>query len=214
MKFLVELWKKLKNIPWERKSIRVSILLLLSVSLCLWDHSLYCPAQIPDIVFQCVMYTYRYDEQKTKQYYVCEITFIDRYGKCYYSDDPSVCNGFDGNNEDFINAYKAGELDGKITLCNSCSGNEVRKRYRKIYKQARKGTIQIIPYGGLTMEMSYPHLVWYGLYFDESGEMQSVILHEKRPGYGELTNDKQANQTYGWCNEIMGEKECYGQMLP
>lgn len=195
--------------PFCEKNYRVLVIILLVLSLVVgllkYNNIIGKPPEMPDIVFLCIMHDYKN--------HVHEITFIDRYGECYYSNDPYVCNGFD-EIKDFIKAYKAGEIEDKIKLCGSCSSNEVMKRFRKMYRQVKNRNICIIPYGGLTIQMFYPNFDWYGLYFDESGEIRYVRIHDKRPGYEEVTNDRQVNQTYEWCNAIMGEKEGYGPLLP
>lgn len=200
MKFRTKMWEKFKGTFLKRKLVRMLVLLFLSGLVCLSDNSLYDPSRIPDIVFVCK----NYDEVRKE---VCEITFIDKYGECYYSDDPYVCSNY---LEDLINAYKAGEIEDKIQLRGSCSRNAVIKRYRKMYKMFKKKKIRIIaPNPGRL----YPCVLtnqwnWYCLYFNEFEEVQCYVFHTKK--FGDTiysTDNKQANRIYEWCEEVVGEME-------
>lgn len=170
-------------------SILVLVIILLKYNGIIGNSS-----EMPEIVFVCD----KYDLQGKP----CEITFMDKYGKSYYSDDPYVCNILYG---DLINAYKSGKLEGKIKPCGSCSRNEVIKRYRQVFRNAEN--IRMLPYLGYTNEQSLPRWDWEVLYFDESGEIQRVDLHADYPGYEAETNNKQANRIYEWCKEVMGKME-------
>lgn len=132
MKFLVEMWKKCKGFFLKRRMVRISVMLLLSGAICLCDNNLYCP-QMPEIVFICTKYDAQYEP--------CKTVFIDKYGKCYCSNNKYVCESYISDFANIINAYKSGEIEDKIKLYGSCSRNEVIKRYRQMHKQAKKQII-------------------------------------------------------------------------
>lgn len=200
MKILVDMWEKCKEILWNRKLVRMLLMLFLAWAVCLLDSHLCYPSRIPDIVFVCT----NYDEVRRE---VCEITFMDKYGKCYYSDDPYVCNIY---KRDLINAYKAGEIEDKIQFRGSCSRNAVIKRYRKIYRTFKKKGIRIFDaaLGRLWPNVLTNQYDWLWLYFDESGEVQVSSFHTRKFGHTYYTTfNVQVNRIYEWYEDMLGKME-------
>ena len=184
---------KLSHLKKRLIFIVASLAVVLTVILLYEDGMIGSIPQMPEIVFICTKY---YD-----QYEPCSTVFIDKYGKCYCLDDEN----YDYDN--IVDAYKSGKIKEKIKLCGSCSRNEVIKRYRQMCKQAKKEKIYVIPYISILMiQENYPEWKWRGLYFDNAGEIQYVLLHNSlTPGYEEETNNKQINRIYEWCKDIMGD---------
>lgn len=198
MKFLIKMWEKCKENSMKRKLLRILVVLFLAGAVCLLNSHFCYPSRIPDIVFVCT----NYDEVQKE---VCEITFMDKYGKCYYSDDPYVCNIY---KRDLINAYKAGEIEDKIQFRGSCSRNVVIRKYRKMYRVVKKKRVSISYPGFLWPCVLTNQYDWLWLYFDGSGEVHYSVFHTKKFGHDyHSTNNKQVNRIYEWCEDIMGQME-------
>lgn len=198
MKLFNKMGKKCKETFLQRKLIRAWILFFLAGMVCLLDNKLCYPPQIPDIVFVCT----KYDEVKKE---ICEIIFIDQYGTCYYSDDPYVCSR---DHKELMNAYKTKKIEDKIKLRGSCSRKELIRKYRKIYRIFKKKKISTASNGGLWPCVLTVQWDWHWLYLDASGEVNCSVLHTKKFGDAYYsTNNKQVNQIYEWCEDIMGEME-------
>lgn len=199
MKFLIKMWEKCKENSMQRKLVRMLVMLFLSGAVCLLDGHFCYPPRIPDILFVCT----NYDEVRKE---VCEIIFMDKHGKCYYSDDPNICSSY---HEDLINAYKAGEIKDKIQSHGSGSRNAAIKRYRKMYKIFKKKKKSLNSPIDLR---SWPSVLtnqwdWHWLYYDGdgSGKVQCFVFYTKKFGTDYYsTNNKQVNQIYEWCEDIMG----------
>lgn len=190
--------------PFLKQHYRVFGMLLLVLGLAVgWliYSNILEKTPMPDIVFICI----KYDEL---QHEPSEITFMDKYGNCYWSDDSDVVGeGF--YSKIFCKEYREGKIADKIKLCKSCNRYEVIRKYR----QMRKIPKRIAKSGGLSTNRilyeryivggSPTEQVLEGVYFNEYRETEGITIKEKHVKYEEVINDWQGDRIYEWYNDIM-----------
>ena len=147
-------------------------------------------SQIPDIVFlNTVMYVKSTDEDVTQS----AITFYDKNGNHYTCTDAYVCSlRFD----QLVQEYTEGKLADKISYHTSCDVRELKENYYRLCKLSE-----------VEVEIIYPEMgpdvlandeAWYGLYYDQDGNLQSLLIHERNAHGDHYASDERANEIYEW----------------
>lgn len=146
------------------------------------------PSQMPGIVFMFIQWV-------SPDYDRGNIGFYDRNGQYYISEDQEVCSM---RLEELIRAYEAGELEGRIIRSSTiCDADELFENYHKLCEVSKNEALEIV------YPLEVPAVVsditdWYGIYYDEKGELQMLVIHRKEYDLYFDTNDKQANEIYEW----------------
>lgn len=149
---------------------------------------------MPDIVF---MNTVDYNDNSNGH----ALTFYDKSGNYYTSDDEYVCTL---SYKELINEYKAGSLNDKITFHTSCDVSGLYDNYKKLCNAVQSGDCSIV----------YPEIMpcvedsiyrWYGIYYDKNGEPEITVIH-KRECMTELESDNETvNEVYNWYIQTFSE---------
>ena len=139
---------------------KISVILLLCILFCLTG----CNRQgdkkegsyaMPEIVF---MNTVDYNDGKG----VSAITFYDRLGNHYISEDEAVCHM---SYKELVTEYAAGNLEGKIELHTSCEVQELYANYEKLCEAVAAGDCEIeCPEALPDVESNICN--WSGLYYN------------------------------------------------
>lgn len=155
------------------------------------------PSQMPDIVF--VEYLSRADSPDDGGP-LSEITFLDKEGNFYTSDDFSVCGlTFAALVADFA----AGKIDDKITrLEKTVPVEDIFERYQIICEISVHKDYALETPGTMPAILS-DRMTWYGLYYDQTGALQSIKLHENRQMTDISANDERANEIYAWFDGLV-----------
>ena len=149
------------------------------------------PSQMPDIVFFNII---NYIESTQDVEYESAMTFYDKNGNHYISDDSYVIGL---KYEELISEYAAGELDDKITFHTTCDVDELFENYRKLCEVSKNKEFGILYPEAVPAVMANKEY-WYGLYYDKTGALQPVKIHEKGEGGHYESNDDRANEIYDW----------------
>lgn len=144
------------------------------------------PAQMPDIVF---MNTITDSDDSYKL-----ITFYDKNGNQYTSTDTYVCSlGY----KKLVNAYVEGDLADKITFHANCDVNQIYDNYKKLLEVSQRKDYQIV-YPEMLPDVEDSIYQWYGIYYDENGQLSILELHRKERMVHLEANDERANEIYDW----------------
>ena len=147
-------------------------------------------SQLPDIVF---MNTIMYAETSNDDEPESGITFYDKNGNHYISTDEYVCSL---DFEQLVQEYAEGKLSEKICYHTTCEIEELVKNYDKLCKLSEDGFEIVRPESGPDVLANYE--VWYGLCYDQDGNLQVIKIHE-RDGHGDhYADDEQVNEIYEW----------------
>ena len=147
------------------------------------------PSEMPEIVF---LNENDYRDVAEDGGKLCAITFYDKFGNHYISEDPYVCSL---PYAELVKEYAAGNLDDKLEYLMSCDVDEIFENYKKLCQLSRSKTLVMDYPEQVTQEESYRRY-WYGLYYDKNGEIQKILLHEYGMGTDYYTNDKRADEIY------------------
>lgn len=157
-------------------------------------HTVNDPSQMPDIVFMNICDYTEISEEGDEQY---AITFYDKNGNHYVSDDSYGSYICSLKYEELISEYAAGNLDDKITFHTTCDVNELFENYRKLCEVSKNEDYEIL-YPEAVPAVESIKIKWYGLYYDKKGELHTLQIHEKRYGEDFESNDERANEIYNW----------------
>lgn len=147
-------------------------------------------SKLPDIVF---INTITYAETSNEEEPQLGITFYDKNGNHYVSTDAYVCSL---DFQQLVQEYAAGKLSEKISYHTSCDIEELVENHDKLCKLSEDGVEIVYPESGPDVLANYE--VWYGLYYDQSGNIQALKIHEK-DGHGDhYADDEQVNEIYEW----------------
>ncbi|MDE6775049.1 MAG: hypothetical protein K2J37_01895 [Ruminococcus sp.] len=129
------------------------------------------------------------------------VQFIDRDGSIYciqdISEDSEVQSyGITQIYEDF----KSGKLDDKKTG-KSCGKSEIDDNFNRLCEVCSDENYSIV-YPDSMPDVEYDSVSWYGCYYDKSGELRIIVLHESE-GVGLDSNNETANGIYSWFNGIL-----------
>lgn len=157
--------------------------------------------QMPEIIFTC--YT---DNSELSEYGELpdEMTFLDRNGNMYFTDDPWVCGmGYQKRLEEFA----AGNLDDRIRLVGSCDTDELLDKCKLLAKAAANREYEIVlPEIGINALTE--RVTWNGFYYGRDGEICDIILHEGYREDSHFANDDRATEIYVWY-ETLSEVKPY-----
>ena len=123
------------------------------------------------------------------------ITFYDKEGNHYTSDDAYVCSlPF----EQLLQEFENGTIADKICYHTSCDPEELLDNYNKLCSLSQDEFEIIHP--DLTLDVEANEEYWYGLYYDQDGNLQYLILHERDANQGGdlYADDSRANEIYEW----------------
>ncbi len=146
-------------------------------------------SQMPDIVFLNIV-----DYTKVRDDVDYAMTFYDKNGVHYTTRDPYVLGlSF----QELVEEYRAGNLDDKITYHMTCDVDELLENYQKLCKVSGDWRLELV-YPEAIPQVEKRETTWYGLYYDMSGNIKSVVLHKKDAAGDVDTNNKTANEIYDW----------------
>ena len=152
------------------------------------------PSQMPDIVFMSIVDYTEIMQEGEMQY---AITFYDKNGNHYVSDDSYGSYICGLQYEELVGQYAAGELDDKIILHTTCDVDELFENYKKLCEVSQNKDYEIL-YPEAVPAVESIKIKWYGLYYDKSGELHVLEIHEKQYGMDFEANDERANEIYDW----------------
>lgn len=152
------------------------------------------PSQMPDIVFFNVI---NYKASASDGHYESAMTFYDKNGNHYVTDTAYGSYICGLKYEDLISEYAAGNLDDKIAYHTSCDVNELFENYQKFCEVSQNKDYEIM-YPEAIPAVEANEEFWYGLYYDEAGELHSLKIHERGAGGNYEANDERANEIYDW----------------
>ncbi len=146
--------------------------------------------EMPDIVFMNIITYSEYSKTEKDS----AITFYDKNGNHYTSDDQTVCSlSF----EDLQKKYADGELKDKIKLHSSCDVNELNENFQKLLELSNNKKLEII-YPEVFPDVEADRFAWYGFYYDDKDKLQYLILHKREYTIDLNANDEKANEIYQW----------------
>lgn len=177
------------------------IILLMTLILCACGkegdnvaHTINDPSQMPDIVFFDII---NYKASAPDGKYESAITFYDKNGNHYVSDDTYGSYICGLKYEELISEYATGNLDDKIIFHTTCDVNELFENYQKLCELSRNKDYGIL-YPEAVPAVEANEILWYGLYYDKSGELHALKIHERGAGGDYESNDERANEIYNW----------------
>ena len=149
--------------------------------------------EMPPIVFLCRTAYYSTNFQ-AEGYPGSDIEFWDNRGNKYYSDASGVC---DLSYVELCDKHEKGELNEFLELKKTCDSDEVYEKYKQLMEVVQNEEFAIIT------ERLYPEAMtdliwWYGLYYDENGDLSIIILQQYRRMKTEYANDKNAVEICEW----------------
>ena len=149
---------------------------------------------MPDIVFMNIVDYTEIAQEGEMQH---AITFYDKSGNHYVSDDSYGSYICGLQYEELLGQYAAGELDDKIILHTTCDVDELFENYKKLCEVSQNKEYEIL-YPEAVPAVESIKIKWYGLYYDKSGELHVLEIHEKQYGMDFEANDERANEIYDW----------------
>lgn len=147
-------------------------------------------SQLPEIVF---MNTIRYVEAYSSEGPKSAMTFYDKNGNHYVSTDEYVCSLLF---EQLVREYAEGKLSDKISFHTSCDVEELLENYNKLCQLVGDGFEIVHPEMG--PDVLANHEIWYGLYYDQEGNIQFVEIHERNEHGDHYADDERVNEIYEW----------------
>ena len=141
---------------------------------------------LPNIVFFNVI---DYYGEETEQ----AITFYDNKGNHYASSDAYVCSL---ELQQLLTEFAEGKLNGKIEYHTSCNIEELMDNYQKLCSLGKAGCH--IEYPDYSLDIEADRITWYGIYYDQNGELEVVLLHERNAEGDHFADDERANEIYRW----------------
>ena len=141
---------------------------------------------LPDIVFFNVIDYYGSENEQA-------ITFYDSKGNHYTSTDSYVCHL---DLQSLVTEYGEGKLVDKINYHTSCDIDELLDNYSKLCELGKDGC-QIV-YPNITLDYEADRFEWYGLYYDQNGKLDHVLLHVRNAEGDHFADDERANEIYRW----------------
>ena len=182
------------------KKIMVSMLLAGAlVTGCRTDRSTVSQKQVvktelPPVVFlKCVSFADISEEGAPK----ASVSFFSKDGSHYISGDETLSAMY----PNIIAAeFEKGSLQEHIKLHTQCEPDELKEEYLKVSNVLTSGDFQIIdPAEGPDVEADT--VIWYGVYYDESGALQYRLIH-KTDAIGEhISDNNDLNEVYAWLSE-------------
>ncbi len=149
------------------------------------------PSQMPSIVFivECDYSQILPSEQKPYAMH-----FYDKNGNYYGTDNWEI---YKMSFEELVKAFENGELEDEITRSSqTCNVDELFVNYQKLCEVSKNKELKIV-YPEAVPAVEASRICLYGLYYDEEGELQKLMIHENAET-SFYTNDKQANEIYEW----------------
>ena len=147
-------------------------------------------SQLPDIVF---FNTIMYLEFSGDGIPESAITFYDNQGNHYTSTDEYVCTL---PIEKLVREYAEGTLADKISFHTSCDAEELLENYNKLCEVSEDG-FKII-YREIGPDVIANLEYWYGLYYDENGNIRCVEIHKRDEHGDHYADDERVNEIYEW----------------
>lgn len=157
-------------------------------------HTINDPSQMPDIVFFNII---NYKASAPDGEYESAMTFYDKNGNHYVSDNSYGSYICGLKYEELISEYAAGNLDDKITFHTTCDVNELFENYQKLCELSHNKDYEIL-YPEAVPAVEANEEFWYGLYYDKAGELHAWKIHERGAGGDYEANDERANEIYNW----------------
>ena len=146
-------------------------------------------ADMPDIVFLNTV-----DPNTGDGTGISGMTFYDKNGNHYISTDEEVCQmGY----ARLVSEFASGNLSDKVELHTSCNIDELLENYQKLCEVAQNSEYSIV-YPEAMPTVDAEICSWYGLYYDENGELRSLTIHKKERLSHLYANDERANEIYDW----------------
>lgn len=149
-------------------------------------------SQMPEIVFMC--YTDNFHLGDYKSGYPHNLTFLDRNGNLYFTEDSYVCDlGYEKREAEFA----AGNLDGRLRLVGTCDTDELLEKCKLLAKVAANRKYEIICPDVMPNVLA-EEIDWCGLYYDRSGKLCCISLHREECMDDLWANDDRATELYEW----------------
>lgn len=147
-------------------------------------------SDMPDIVFISRDVYQWYDQDGNR---MRSMTFRDKNGDIYSTDNNDLCAlPFDELIEKFISGD---ERFTKLEL--NCDISELEENYRKICDIADNAAYDL-EYPEALPAVEADTEYWYGLYYDDAGELCYVLFHKNECMTDIYANDDRANEVYEW----------------
>lgn len=149
--------------------------------------------KIPDIVFiyNKDIYYEDNDNSETGDYLV---TFWDKNGNYYFTDYNTICElPFDKLIEKFNSGDKRIQYISK-TLCTR-EASEIKNQYEKICSVDGNCKLE---YPAEFPAVNADKETWYGLYYNNNGELCSVELHKRMYETDIFSDNDIINEVYEW----------------
>ncbi len=132
------------------------------------------------------------EEAESQNIPVTSLSFFDKNGDYYVSDDPSV-NALD--NFKLLAEYEKGSLSEKIRFVKSVGADFTAEQYKTLRKVCLKEDPEIV-YPEYVPAVQAERSSWYGFYLGKSGELQTQIIHSKGNMTQFYTNSEKLNEVY------------------
>ena len=150
--------------------------------------------ELPPVVFlKYVSFTDITEEGAPK----ASVSFFSKDGNHYISNDGTLSAMY----PNIIAAeFEKGSLQEHITPHTQCEPDELKEEYLKVSNVIISGNFQIIdPTEGPDVEADT--VIWYGVYYDESGELQYRLIHKKDAIGEHISDNNDLNEVYAWLLE-------------
>lgn len=150
--------------------------------------------KIPEIMFMCFTDNSRLTSSPYPPFPLYTMTFLDKNGNLYFTDDSYVCKlGY----KELVTEYEAGNLEGKIAFQTSCDVDVIAEKYKELLKVAANKEYEIV-YPELLPDVEDVRISWYGIFYDKDEEPHYIELHRKERAENLDSNDEIANELYRW----------------
>lgn len=126
-----------------------------------------------------------------------QIFFYDNEGRYCSSHDQNVCKlSFDK----LIEEYEQGNLTESIEYTSSCDIDDLKDNYRKLCEIGENPEYQLEEFDAVSSVVT-DKVIWYGFYYDDAGNIQSIQIYKLDEGGRHYPNDDRANEIYDWIQE-------------
>ena len=150
--------------------------------------------QLPPVIFmKYVSYTNASEEDIPGS----SVSFFANDGSHYVSIDTTLAEMYPNK---VAEEFEKGTLSDHITLHTQCEQDELKEKYLQVSDVITSGDFQIIdPTIGPDVETST--VIWYGVYYDENGELQYRLIHQKDAMGEHLSDNGDLNEVYAWLSQ-------------
>lgn len=152
--------------------------------------------KMPDIVFMKKT-VYNQSNSDHTEY---QLTFFDKNGRYYVSDDISVGSL---SPEKIVEEFEAGNLMNKVRLTGkSCDKEALDENFSSMCSIYSEESCSIV-YADEIPAVESDSVLWYGFCYDINDNIRYILMHDCYSGMEFYSNNDIINDVYEWFNKAL-----------